>query len=579
MTEQTMISPPRQTPPPPPPAPPEKSGGNNRMLLIGGLAAVALLVVIIIAAVLIVPRLLGGGGDSLADVMPVDTTILVEANVANLLTDDAVRVGAELEDAFDAAEIDYNSDEPESLLEVLDEEMDDMLGLTITDDILPWIGTNLAVGILELDMEAVDEGETPDIIVAATVRDNDAADAFIEDLVDAYEDEMDYDFGDDEYEGVLIFEDEDNELAFGRSDNIFFLAPSQNAIEDAIDAQNGENLTDNEVYSSFVGDLPNDRAVTVYIDGQQLEDLVAAGGDVARELEDIDPDVIEDLGLQAMALTLAVVPEGIRMDSIVKVEEYSDEQQALIDAQSDDANTIALLPDSTYMYIVANGLNLYWESVLDSLDSAGLPMDDVDEAMDQFDDQFGFNPADDLIPLLDGEFSIALVDSDEGMAAQEFGADLGLIAILASSDMEEMGGIVEDFTDALGDQGLEVNDSEEDDYVLYEVEAFGELAAAYATTEDYFIAGTGPEAIEDLFGDDDKLTDNDFYKYAMGALENNTIPVMFLNLGELLSLAEDIDPSVEEVNDVNPVTAVVAGARTDDTTTITSIVFVVGDGE
>jgi hypothetical protein len=579
MTEQTMISPPRQTPPPPPPAPPEKSGGNNRMLIIGALAAVALLVVIIIAAVLIIPRLLGGGGDSLADVMPLDTTILVEANVANLLTDDAIRVGAELEDAFDAAEIDYDSEDPATLLETLDEEMDDMLGLTVTDDILPWIGTNLAIGILELDLEAIDDGETPNIIVAATVRDNDAADTFIEDLVDAYEDEMDYDFGDDEYEGVLIFADEDNELAFGRSDNIFFLAPSQDDIEEAIDAQNGENLTDNEVYSSFAGDLPNDRALTVYLDGQQLEDLIAEGGNVAPELEEVDPDVVEDLGLEAIALTLAVVPEGFRLDSIIKVEEYTDEQQELIDAQSDDAETIALLPDATYMYFVATGLNLYWESVLESLDSAGLPMDDVDEAMDEFDNQFGFNPADDLIPLLDGEFSIAIVDSDEGLAAQEFGADLGLVAILSSSDMEEMEGLVEDFTDALGDMGMDVGDSEEDDYLLYEVEAFGEMAAAYATSQDYLIAGTGPEVIESLYADDDKLTDNDFYKYAMGALENNTIPVMFLNLAEILSLAEDIDPSVEDVNDVNPFTAVVAGARTNNTTTTTSIVFVVGDGE
>ena len=111
MTEQTMISPPRQTPPTPPP--PEKSGGGNKMLLIGGLAAVALLIVVIIAAVLIVPRLLGGGGDSLADIMPPDTTILVELNAANLLNDNTNRIASEFEDAFDAADVEFDGDTKE----------------------------------------------------------------------------------------------------------------------------------------------------------------------------------------------------------------------------------------------------------------------------------------------------------------------------------------------------------------------------------------------------------------------------------------------------------------------------------
>ena len=577
MTEQTMISPPRQTPPTPPP--PEKSGGGNKMLLIGGLAAVALLIVVIIAAVLIVPRLLGGGGDSLADIMPPDTTILVELNAANLLNDNTNRIASEFEDAFDAADVEFDGDEPESLLETLDEALDDELGLTVTDDILPWLGTNIALGILELDIDDLNDGETPKIIIAATVRDNDAADSFIEDLVDAYEDELDYEFDDDDYEGAVIYVDEDNEMAFGRSDNIFFLAPTQDTIEEAIDSQNGENLTDNETYSDFAGNLPGDRALTVYIDGSQLEDLYTLGAETDPTFNDIDPDLIEDLDLLAMAMTASIVEEGIRIDTILQVEEYSDEQQELIDAQSDDSKTVELLPESTYMYIVANRLDLYLESVLDSLDTAGMPSDDIEEAMDEFDDLFGFNPMDDLMPLLDGEFNIALVEGDEGLIAEEFGADLGVIGILGSSDMDEMGGLVEDFTDALDDQGLDVSDSEEDDFILYEVEFDGDTAGAYASSDDYLLMSTSGGLIEDLFDNDDKLTDNDFYQFAIGSLPNNSIPVVFVNVVELLSLAEDTDPSVEEVSDVNPITAVVVGANADDNVTTTSIVLVVGDGE
>ena len=102
-------------------------------------------------------------------------------------------------------------------------------------------------------------------------------------------------------------------------------------------------------------------------------------------------------------------------------ESLTEEQQALIDAQSDDLKTAEFLPESTYVFLVGQRLDLMWQSGLDSLSNSGVNEGDFDEAMDLFDDMFGFNPSDDLMPLLDGEFSLAIIDSDEGLIAQELG--------------------------------------------------------------------------------------------------------------------------------------------------------------
>ena len=202
------------------------------------------------------------------------------------------------------------------------------------------------------------------------------------------------------------------------SDEIFFIATNKDILEEAIDAQNGENLGGVAEYQNTVADLPSDRALTVYVSGEGLEDFSKAAED-SGDFEGFDADAIEDLGFLGVGMSAMTTPEGIRLDFVGSFESLSEEQKELLDAQNDDMETAAFLPDSTYLYIVGERLDLAWQSSLDSLSNAGFEEDDIEEAMDAFDDLFGFNPSDDLIPLLDGEYSIALIDSNDGLIAEE----------------------------------------------------------------------------------------------------------------------------------------------------------------
>ena len=572
MTEQTQVT----------NNPAAPGGGGNRMLIIGGIAALAIIAIVVVGAIFLIPRLFGSDNNAIASVMPPDTSMLIEINALNLANEDANRVARAFEDVLDENEVDFDADDPASLLEDLDDQMEEASGLTLSDDVLPWIGPNMGIGLIELDVEAMDQGEVPQLVFAATIRDTALADQFIEDLIDAIEDETENDIDDSEYSGVLLFEVdsefEDERLAFGRSDEIFFLAANMDILEEAVDAQNGESLAGVAEYQDTVAELPGDRALTVYINGTGLEDTFQAAEE-SGDLEGFDSGVIEDLGLKGVGMSAMVTSEGIQVDFVGSYESLTEEQQAMIEAQTGDIATAEFLPESTYVFIVGQRLDLTWETFLDSLEQAGVSEDDFDEAMDQFDDMFGFNPSEDLMPLLDGEYSIAIIDSDEGLLTEEFGADLGAVVMLGSSNGEELAELAEDLTDGLEDQELSVDDSANDDVTIYEVEdPNGEMLAAYGVSADYLIVSTSGESVESLFAGEANLADSDKYQNVWSAFPRGTIPVMYIDIDGLLATLEDVDPSVEDVADVNPVYAFATGVNSGDNLShITMIFFIAGE--
>ncbi|MCA9897319.1 MAG: DUF3352 domain-containing protein [Ardenticatenaceae bacterium] len=557
---------------------PETSGGGgNRMLIIGGLVGLAAVAVLVIGAIVLIPRLLGADENAIAGVMPPETSLLVELNALNLASEDASRVARAFEDVLAEGDVEFDGDDPASLLETLDADLDDATGLTITDDVLPWIGTNMGIGLIELDIEAFDQGEMPQIIFAATIRDIDAADVFIEDLVDVIEDESGNKVDDVEYGGALVFEVdsdfEDERIAFGRSSEIFFITTNMDTMEEAIDAQNGENLGDIAEYQDTVAELPGDRAITIYVSSQGIEDT-ANGLEDSGEVDGFDANTIEDLGLTGVGMAATIIPEGIRVDFVGNYESLTEEQQEMMDAQSDKSETAEFLPESTYVFLIGHRLDLIWQSSIASLEASGISEDDFDEAMDMFDDMFGFNPNDDLLPLLNGEFSLAIIDSDEGPIAEEFNTDLGAVLMLGSSEGEELVGLMEDFTDGLEDQDLSVDDTANDDVTIYEVEdPGGVLIGAYGLSEDYLVAATSGESIENLFAGEANLADSDKYKNAWDAFPRGTIPVMYMDLQGLFTALEDVDPTMKEVVDVNPVYAFAMGTNSSKNSTQSTMIF------
>lgn len=571
MTEQTQTI-----------SPTSAGGGNNKLLIYGGIAALAVVAVVVITAVFLIPKLLGADKNAIASVMPKDTTILVELNALNLANEDTQRISRAFEDALDDGGVNFNSDDPAGLLKDFDDQLDEASGLTISEDIIPWIGPNLGIGLVDLNIRSLENNEIPDLIFAATIRDTDVADKFIEDLINAIEDESSNKVDDREYNGVLTFEIDsdfdDERLAFARSDKIFFMTSNLEILEKAIDAQNGDNLGDVAEYKDAISQLPNDRALTIYISGNGIEDFAKAAED-SGEFQGFDRDMIDDLGLTGMGFSATTTKEGIRIDYVSSYENLTEEQQALLDAQTSKIETADFLPESTYGFIVGQRLDLIWQNTINTLSNSGVSEDDIDEAMNLFDDTFGFDPSKDLLPLLDGEYNIALIDSNDGVIAEEFNVDLGTIIMLGGSDGKELANLAEDFKDGLEDQDLNVDDSSSDDLTIYEIgDPSGDLLAAYGVNKDYLVLATSSESIEDLFAGDVNLADSDKYKDVWDPFPRGTIPLMYVDLWGLLAVLEDADASVSDVANVNPIYSIAVGTNSNDNMIQTTmILFVSGE--
>jgi hypothetical protein len=567
MTEQTQVT----------NSPAAPGSGGNRMLIIGGIVALAVVAIVVVGAIYLIPKLFGADENAIASVMPPNTSILVEVNALNLANEDASRISRAFEDLLDESNVQFDADDPASMLEQLDDQLDEASGLTITDDILPWIGPNMGIGLVELDVEALNDGEVPMVIFASTIRDIDLADRFIEDLIDAIEDQSGNKVTDDEYQGMLAFEIdsdfEDERLAFGRSGETFIFASNIDALEEAVDAQQGENLGDVAEYKSTIADLPGNRALTVFISGESVEDAFKAAED-SGDLEGFDSDIITDLGLKGAGMSAMVTSEGIRVDFVSSYENLTEEQQTFRDAQTNKIVTADFLPESTYVYIVGQRLDLIWQNGVDALASSGVTEDDFNEAMDLFDDMFGFNPNDDLLPLLNSEYSFALIDSNDGLIADGLDVDLGAIIMLGSDNGEELAGIAEDFRDGLEDQDFNVDDSGNDDVTVYEAEEpGGDVVGAYGVSQNYLILATSPDNIEDLFSVDASLADSDKFKNVWDAFPRGTVPVMYMDLTGLLASLENLDPDIEDASDLNPVYAYAMGTNSNDTTSQTTMIF------
>ena len=121
---------------------------------------------------------------------------------------------------------------------------------------------------------------------------------------------------------------------------------------------------------------------------------------------------------------------------------------------------------------------------------------------------------------------------------------------------------------------MDVNDSSNDDVTVYEIEdPSGELLGAYGVSQDYLIVATDAGDLEDLFSVESSLADSDKFKSAWNAFPRGTIPVMYMDLTGLFASLEDLDPSVKDAADVNPVYAFAVGTNSSKNTVQTTMIF------
>ena len=521
----------------------EKENPNRNLII--GLGIVAGVIVLAICAIAVVFALidpfhivarLTGRYDPIADALPADTSIYMSIDFAGLMTEETNRIVEAFANAAEAVDLGDTG----SLLEELEDSLEESLDLTFTDDVLPWMGQYVGLSFSGLDLGYVDE-PSGDLIFLIEVRNRKKADEFLVKLVDNFRQE-DFEIDEIEYRGVNIFEHqaeyEFERFAIGRSENLLIITTGIELVKDSVDAMKGNSLADTIEYDEFVNALPKDRAISFFINTNILETFQDTYEELLPGFEEYQSQQLQMF--RWMAGSFTTIESGIQMDFIVAYDEASitaDQLSILEEAYLGDG-LAQFFPEETIFYFTGARLDLVWENLRESMLMTS-DASDFEESMDLFDDEFGFNPDKDLFPILDGQWSIGLLHTLDGYMAEELGIPLGLMILIESGDNDRLKDITEKISEGFAYSGIgEIHQYQSGDLTLYDVEDPYEEAVlfTFGAGEGHFLLSTDPDNLEDAFSRQTSLADNEMF---MDAFPEEMRPVIFIDMSALFDIIED----------------------------------------
>lgn len=505
---------------------------SRRLGIIIG-AVIVGLVVLAIGVVWLLPRLLGLDEDAIIQHMPADTAVFAEINLLNLQDSASRQTAVAFEDAYNSADIPFNPADPTTIFNGLDNALLSLAGVTVSEDVRPWMGTNAGAGFL-----APGEDGQPRWLLAATVRDEAGANAFVEKVNGIGQ-------------GTAV-----------RHDNLVLLASDPVTLAAAQAAPDGLNLADSRRYQETIAQLPDKQAATVYVNMAEAEPLLATAvptdqAGVVQAIRGLLP-IYTAIGLAAFA-----TDEGIQVEMVGLHEPLNETQQAWLAAQTAVPTTDTWLPADTAVYLTAQRLDLLWLLLKDSLDGLGYSAADVDEATQLFAGLFGFNPDTDLLAALDGPFALALIPVDGETAVP------GLSGVLLAehNQPENLAGQAASLATGLSRLGYTTTNNDG----IYQVSnADGSPLVVYTVVGSKVIVGTEMAGITAVITTTEPLAAAPHYQGAWANLPTDARPLLFANTRPLADLL-GLDPQTL------PITQAVMGATSDNNTSRATLMLIIGE--
>ncbi len=243
---------------------------------------------------------LRGKYDAAMTAIPVDSDMYMGLN---LLSNNRTRL-SEIQDTFTtaAAGSDIESDE---LLQELDDFFAQELGISIDKDIVPWLGQFVGFAIVDFELDEFGDVKSFEWVLTAETRDRTASDQFLTKLASGWSTSNEEMARIETYKGVTITQFED--FVFGRSSSLVMFASSAGTMRQAIDSQAGDSLADTAGYEEAISKLPDDRLLTTYFNGEQINKFLSS---VPTILPHISPENLPTSAIQGTAVAISLVDAG-----------------------------------------------------------------------------------------------------------------------------------------------------------------------------------------------------------------------------------------------------------------------------
>lgn len=537
-------------------------GKTTRLLLIG------FVLVVVGAALLLWVDPFGwhvwqrwmGGYDAAITAVPANSQVYIGLNLLNA---DRERLN-ELAAAFD----------PDASQDGLEQLLVEEWGLSLEEDILTWIGQY--VGVALLNIETAENGSLSlHWVAAAELLDPEAADLFLEKWRETWIQKYDQTAETRTYKGIeLIVFSGQPELVFGRSDNLVLFGSDVEAVQQAIDTQGEESLADSASYQEATAQLPANRLLTFYTNGDELRDALTA---LSGTLSLTTPGDMLPEAMQGTAVSFSLVNAGVQLDTITlyDADELTPTQQQALTTQVQKVETAAFFPANTPVYAVGQGLDLLWGSYRDSF-IAQTSQQDFTESMQLFADEFGLNPDTDLFPLLDGEAAFGLIPGTTGL--EEMGLPVGGTAVIHTNDPAQLTANLEAFSQTFGNPqtGIgTVTTGTHNGFTTSQIESvlFPGWHPVYTTQEQFFVLGSDLAALQALVWDGGpSLAAAPRYQQTWQVFPADFTPGLYIDMA---GLVEMLQTTATDFSQLKPITTIaMAGSSAENRVHQTLVVFI-----
>ena len=414
-------------------------------------------------------------------------------------------------------------------------EMEDEFDISFKEDIMSWLGPEVAVAITDID--ALIEGDEPMVIIAAATRNIKASDAFLEKLREHQEDQG-YDVTKETYNGVAYYVQEveyawETPLIFGTVEKLVILATDEVVMQDVIDVAQGkaDALAQNERYSDLVNTLPDGAVAYTFFNMEDagraiLDNLKYEGIYLPGETSD------QFEALQAFGLALSLDEEGIQFDVAATFEPdgLSPEMLENLGAKASAHRILRQIPDDALGFISAQNLAGGWKSFLANMRQNP----DFRYQIDDLGDALGLKIDEELLGWMTGEFAIAVVEGREDVP-------VGGFAVFEIDRRKEAEDVLEGLADAI--EVLAFAEFEKKDINDVEMQVLadpftGEIVLGYGFTDGHLVIGFTEDALESAVDDDMKsIADDKTFKKVQEHLPSRTSGYFYLNVEAAWQLA------------------------------------------
>jgi hypothetical protein len=510
-----------------------------------------------------------GGAEPVAKVMPEDTDVYMSIDflkvVINTDYDSIINAFAE-----NASNPDIRN--KQDIIRQIDDTLDSSLGVNLSDDIFPWIGTYVGLGFSDFRMDDNGSPQMDSWVLAIQARDKTKADDFIQKVVQYQEDQSGENFDSEDYQGATIYylEEYYSPMAITRSNDIVYLSTDRSDIKKAIDAQRGNGLSNNAAFKDAMSSLPSNREMTLYA-GPEVFDEIAQYSSPYSSYTFGSLDIIQNAGL-----ALSVVDAGLKLDlaTVYKMDQLSDQQRQMLEQGGGNTDIAQYYPADTLIFLAGNHLDNAWVTYRDLIVNSLGSSSDFEDSMSMAEDQIGFNPDTELFPLLDGAYALGVYEDNDSILNQNGGIPLGFLGVFETSQTDQMNNLVANFTDSMDSQRIaNVNENSTGNLTYYELEenVSSDVILGYGLYNRYLMLGTNGQTLEQATQNNDSLGQNTKFKDVWGNFSGMK-PVLYIDLAGIIDMAENL--TGENLGILTPIDALAAASSNlSGSSTKTSIIL------